>query len=69
MVEPPDPAARPSRLSVFAHAAVVSLLTLSFVSGILVWRGENLQEHGLETPRWLHGCLVMHGSLNPFLCA
>jgi hypothetical protein len=68
MVPPLDPATRPSRLSLFAHVAVVLLLSLSFVSGLLVWQGQRIQAQTMETPVWLHGSVVLHGSLNPFLC-
>ena len=68
MGEPLDPATRPSRLPWFIHVAVVLLLSLSFASGLLVWWGQRIQEHTLETPVWLHGAVVSHGILNPFLC-
>ena len=63
-----DPVTRPSRLSRFTHIAVVSLLSLSVISGLLVWQGQRIQARTLETPLWLHVSLVLHGSLNPFLC-
>jgi hypothetical protein len=44
------------------------LLLASFVSGILVWRGKHLQLENQETPSWLPDMIVVHGSLNPFLC-
>src|SRR5262245_61444646 len=69
MAERLDPATRPTRLSLATHFAVVFLLGLSFVSGVLIWRGQSLQTNGLETPAWLHACIVVHGALNPFQCA
>jgi hypothetical protein len=66
---PLDPATRPSRLTLLAHIAVVLLLSLAFVSGLLVWWGQSIQAEALETPVWLRTCLILHGSLNPFLCA
>lgn len=64
-----DPAARPSRLSTLAHTAVVLLLSLAFISGVLVWWGQTIQTATLETPSWLRALVVLHGGLNPFLCA
>ena len=69
MGQPLDPATRPSRLPPLAHIAVVLLLSLSFLSGLAVWRAQLLQDRALESPPWLHGLLVLHGCLNPFLCA
>jgi hypothetical protein len=68
MGPPLDPAARPSRLPLFTHVTVVLLLSLSFISGLLVWQGQRAQEHAMETPLWLHPAVVLHGMLNPFLC-
>jgi hypothetical protein len=68
MGQPLDPAARPSRLPLLTHVAVVLLLSLSFVSGLLVWQGQRIQGQIMATPAWLHASLVLHGSLNPFLC-
>ena len=64
-----DPVTRPSRLSLLTHIAVVLLLSLSFISGLLVWQGQRIQERTMDTPVWLHASMVLHGSLNPFLCA
>ena len=68
MAPPLDPATRPSRLPLFTHVAVVALLSLSFISGLLVWQGQRIQAQTMETPDWLHAAVVLHGSLNPFLC-
>jgi hypothetical protein len=68
MGQPLDPAARPSRLPLFTHAAVVLLLSLSFISGLFVWQGQRIQAQTMETPVWLHVWVVCHGGLNPFLC-
>ena len=68
MAPPLDPATRPSRLPLLAHVAVVLLLSLSVISGLLVWQGERIQVQTMETPVWLHASVVLHGSLNPFLC-
>lgn len=63
-----DPASRPSRLSWFTHALTLLMLTASLVTGLLVWRGQAIQLAEMTTPSWLRPCLVIHGSLNPFLC-
>jgi len=68
MVSPLDPAKRPSRLPLFTHFTVVLLLSLSFISGLLVWQGQRVQEQTRDTPAWLHAAVVLHGILNPFLC-
>jgi hypothetical protein len=68
MGPPLDPVTRPSRLSPFTHIAVVLLLSLSVISGLLVWQGQRIQAQTMETPVWLHALVVLHGSLNPFLC-
>src|SRR5262245_7273015 len=68
MGPPLDPTTRPSRLSPFTHSAVVLLLSLSLISGLLVWQGQRIQARTVETPVWLHAALVLHGGLNPFLC-
>jgi hypothetical protein len=68
MGEPLDPARRPSRLPLFIHVLVVLLLSLSVISGLLVWRAQFIQEEATESPVWLHAALVLHGVLNPFLC-
>ena len=52
----------------FTHVAVVVLLSLSFISGLLVWQGQRVQEQTMATPAWLHASVVLHGILNPFLC-
>jgi hypothetical protein len=60
---------RPNRLTPAVHATTLILLTASFISGLLIWRGTYLQQAQLETPSWLRACVVAHGLLNPFLCA
>ena len=69
MEAPIDPATRPSRLSSLAHIAVVLLLSLAFLSGVFVWWGQTIQGAAIETPSWLRTMVVVHGGLNPFLCA
>jgi hypothetical protein len=68
---PPAPllaSERPNRLSLAAHITTLVLLGLSFISGVLIWRGVHLQHAQLETPTWLRASVVLHGALNPFLC-
>lgn len=68
MTQPLNAAERPNRLSVATHVITLALLGLSFISGVLVWRGLHLQEARAETPEWLRGWVVLHGALNPLLC-
>lgn len=65
----PRAAERPNRLAPGVHAITLALLTASFISGVLIWRGVHLQETRAETPNWLRPCVIIHGTLNPFLCA
>jgi len=71
MDDPINAATRPSRLSLIAHLAVIGLLGLSFVSGAIIWYGQNANEIGdPASPRFnLHNWRTLHGVLNPFLCA
>ena len=64
----PNAAERPNRLTPIIHTIALGLLMLSFISGVLIWRGTHLQETFSETPEWLRACVVFHGALNPFLC-
>ena len=68
MGEPLDPATRPSRLPLFTHVAVVLLLSLGFLSGLLVWQGQRVLEQTMAPPAWLRSAVVLHGVLNPFHC-
>ena len=68
MASLPDPASRPSRLPLLAHLVTWILLAASFLSGILVWRGQVLQIAEMASPWWLQPSLIVHGCLNPFLC-
>ena len=69
MTDSLNAAERPNRLTPAVHILTLALLTLSFVSGVLIWRGLHLQQTVSETPAWLRACVVLHGTLNPFLCA
>jgi hypothetical protein len=44
-------------------------LGLSFISGVLVWYGQTAAETAVAPPAWLHKARVLHGFLNPLLCA
>src|SRR4051812_24126457 len=63
-----DPAARPPRIPVWARIIILLFLLLSFVSGILIWWGQTLQESRDVAPAWLHLLSVVHGSLYPVQC-
>jgi hypothetical protein len=65
----PDASSRPSRLGALAHVIVVAALGLSFVTGVLVWYGQGVTETALSPAVWPHRLRVMHGFLNPLLCA
>ena len=60
---------RPSRLSPVVQTVLTLLLGLSLLSGLALWYGSSLQEQELEPARWFRPALVLHGVLNPFLCA
>jgi hypothetical protein len=68
-MELPDASSRPSRLGALAHFIVVAALGVSFVSGVLVWYGQTVAGAALAPPVWLHRLRVLHGFLNPLLCA
>jgi hypothetical protein len=65
----PLASSRPSRLSLAAHIVIVAALTVSFISGIALWYGQNLANTTLAHPGWMHAARVTHGCLNPVLCA
>ena len=69
MMELPPASSRPSRLSIAAHVIVVGSLAVSFVSGVAIWYGQTVSGETLTPPAWLHGARVLHGVLNPVLCA
>ncbi|HPU54692.1 MAG TPA: hypothetical protein PLH97_00210 [Verrucomicrobiota bacterium] len=64
-----DPASRPTRIAAAGQTVITLLLLAAFVSGALVWWGKRLQLQEGVSPSWLLGALVVHGSLNPALCA
>lgn len=70
MDDPINVAARPSRLSLFAHIIVISSLGLSFISGAIIWYGQNA--NATDDPTALQFDLqswrTLHGILNPLLC-
>jgi hypothetical protein len=69
MMELPPASSRPSRLSIAAHVIVVGSLAVSFVSGIAIWYGQSVSSEMLTPAAWMHGTRVLHGALNPVLCA
>jgi hypothetical protein len=69
MNEVPPASSRPSRLSLAAHIVVVGSLALSFFSGVALWYGQSASAETLSPPAWLHSMRVLHGVLNPILCA
>ena len=62
MENPPHVALRPNRLPLAVHVLVVSALSLSFVSGVMMWKA---QANGQPSRSWA----VFHGALNPLLAA
>ncbi|MBM3823640.1 MAG: hypothetical protein FJ404_12270 [Verrucomicrobia bacterium] len=66
--ENPD-AERPARLSLPARVVVVLLISAAFFSGVAIWAGQFVQQRDLATPFWLRPAVLVHGALNPVLCA
>jgi hypothetical protein len=64
----PDASTRPTRIAVTGQILITLLLLASFVSGVMVWWGKKSQLEEAFAPSWLHTMLIVHGSLNPFLC-
>lgn len=62
------PQDRPSRLPPAIEITTTVLLSLSFISGMFFWWGSTQLEE-LEPPRWLNACRIVHGILNPLVCA
>ena len=68
-MELPPASSRPSRLSIATHVIVVGCLALSFVSGVAMWYGQGVSGETLTPQTWMHTTRVLHGVLNPVLCA
>lgn len=70
MPQVPD-SRRPTRLSRLSVGLIIALLSLSFLSGAMVWWGTH-QTPGFdlsEAPAFsIRPWLLLHGALNPFLC-
>lgn len=61
---------RPTQLSNFLIVSLVVLLSLSFVSGLGLWYVHEQRESATGTiPQWTNACRIMHGVLNPAICA
>ncbi len=65
---PLNPAERPSRLPFLAHAATVLLVSLGFLSGVVLLYFDIVADEGMAKPEWLHGFVVFHGCLFPLQC-
>jgi hypothetical protein len=62
---------RPSRIPQWVLVLGLTLLGLSFVSGVVIWWGQVAQAHfDVESPRHfqIKVWVKLHGALNPFLC-
>ena len=62
------PAERPSRLPLVIHILVILLLLLAFVSGVLIWYGQNVNSGADEPTFNIRPWVLLHGYLNPLLC-
>src|SRR5687767_5915440 len=56
---------RPTQLSTFLIVLLVTLLGLSFVTGIGLWYVHELREDLAVLPKWTSFCQTVHGLLNP----
>ncbi len=80
MAEVASAARRPTRLSATVQWVLLGLLALSFVSGLALWQAapdatrSDPQSFFSETPAtgksgWLTAARLVHGAMNPLLCA
>lgn len=71
-MDAPVAAARPSRIPLWALATGLSLLALSFVSGLVIWGAQvvNARFDGVDNTWRIEArpWVLLHGALNPFLC-
>jgi hypothetical protein len=66
MGDPLNADARPARLPLSVHIAVIVLITLSFVSGVALWYLDGTESNGPTDA--LHAWRRFHGALNPLMC-
>jgi hypothetical protein len=67
-------AGRPTELTRFTVSLLILLLGLSFISGLGLWYVHEMQEEVSANavqgvPTWAWFCRVLHGLLNPAICA
>jgi hypothetical protein len=62
-------ATRPTQLTTSLLLLLVSLLVISFVTGIGLWYVHEQREALAEVPRWTTVCRNLHGMVNPAICA
>ncbi|MGZ8900748.1 MAG: hypothetical protein ACXW3Z_11685 [Limisphaerales bacterium] len=61
---------RPTQLNTFLIVTLVFLLSLSFVTGIGLWYvHEQRESPGSDLPQWTNACRILHGVVNPAICA
>ncbi|MGZ8940377.1 MAG: hypothetical protein ACXW32_14315, partial [Limisphaerales bacterium] len=61
---------RPTQLNTFLIVTLVLLLSLSFVTGIGLWYvHEQRESPGSDLPQWTNACRILHGVVNPAICA
>lgn len=68
MEQPLNPSDRPSRLPPAIHVTVILLLLASFLSGVIIWYGETVNEEASDPTFPVNAWRTAHGLLNPFLC-
>jgi hypothetical protein len=60
---------RPTQLNNFLIITLVSLLALSFITGIGLWYVHEQREAASGTiPPWTNACRMLHGIVNPAIC-
>ena len=60
---------RPTQLTTSLILLLVSLLGVSFITGIGLWYAHEQREALAEVPRWTNVCRNLHGMVNPAICA
>ena len=59
---------RPTQLTTSVVFLLVSLLLISFISGLGLWYIHELRESQSERPSWTNACRTIHGIVNPGIC-